>query len=164
MRTVSATRLLVARLPSSQYRRAARYAPQQHTTPTLATFPNWIQQTAPRVRLPRPAPRFPRCTPPIASEKDLLPTQLCAIQNLKLALKRQFRRSPCTAQSFKSDDRTLSRKPVALSAPTAAHVALWRPRASPCVLPSTCAALAAARRSSDSLPGKSTSVALNEKT
>ena len=51
------------------------------------------------------------------------------------------------------------RKPVGISPPTAAHAAISRPRASPSILPSTSTALAAASSSSDSLPGKSSSVA-----
>ena len=50
------------------------------------------------------------------------------------------------------------RKPVGISHPTAAHAAISRPRASPFILPSTSTALAAASSSSDSLPGKSSSV------
>jgi hypothetical protein len=54
---------------------------------------------------------------------------------------------------------TVRRKPVGISPPTAAHAAISRPRASPSILPSTSTALAAASSSSDSLPGKSSSVA-----
>ena len=53
---------------------------------------------------------------------------------------------------------------VCISAPTAAHVAIWRPRALPFVFPSRCIDRSAASRSSDSPTRKSTLTLKPEKT